>query len=90
MCPRGPTNMGVLRNKSGLGIAPTQFLVFTGAHKRTFRIRSNVHSRISSTRNSVYSIYSYNFQEKQELVLHEIVLKYQGLQPIALTVISST
>ena len=63
---------------------------WTGTHKRTYRIRSNVHSRISSTQNSVYSIYFYNFQEKQELGLHEIGLKYQGLQPMSLTVISST
>ena len=61
-----------------------------GTHKRTYRIRSKVHSRIGSTQNSVYSIYFYNFQEKQELGLHEIGLKYQGLQPMSLTVISST
>ena len=64
--------------------------VGSGTHKRTYRIRSKVHSRIGSTQNSVYSIYFYNFQEKQELGLHEIGLKYQGLQPMSLTVISST
>ena len=52
-------------------------------HKRTYRIRSKVHSRISSTQNNVYSIYSYNFQEKQELDLHELGLQYQGLQPMS-------
>ena len=41
-----------------------------GTHKRTYRIRSNVHSRIMSTQNSVYNIYFYNFQEKQELGVH--------------------
>ena len=46
----------------------------SGTHKRTYRIRSKVHSRIGSTQNSVYSIYFYNFQEKQELHLHELGL----------------
>ena len=45
-----------------------------GTHKRTYRIRSNVHFRISSTQISVYSIYCYSFQEKPELDLHEIGL----------------
>ena len=61
-----------------------------GTHKRTYRIRSNVHSRISSTQYSVYSIYFYNLPEIQELDLHEIGLKYQGLQQMCLKVISST
>ena len=53
---------------------PTTNQYERGTHKRTYRIRSNVHSRISSTQNSVYSIYFYKFQEKIELDLHEIDL----------------
>ena len=53
---------------------PTTNQYERGTHKRTYRIRSNVHSRIIFTLNSVYSKYFYNFHEKKELDLNEIVL----------------
>ena len=61
-----------------------------GTHKRTYRIRSNVHSQFTSTQNSVYSMNFCNSHQKQELDLLEIGLKYQCLQPMLPNVVSST
>ena len=70
--------------------APFIIFISSGTHKRTYRLRSNVHSQFRSTQNIVYSMNFYNSHKKQEIDLHEMGLKYQGLQPMPPRVISST
>ena len=66
-----------------LSIFPCLFdLTELSHHLRQRVYKSNKQRKEKNPLNSVYSIYFYNFQEKQELDLHEIVLYSQGLQPM--------
>ena len=67
-----------------LSIFPCLFdLTELSHHLRQRVYKSNKQRKEKNPLNSVYSIYFYNFQEKQELDLHELGLQYQGLQPMS-------